>query len=57
METLAKAAAIIALPAAAWYVLLAPSKPKKKAHRGRKANKKKTKEPAAVRFLLGFARC
>jgi hypothetical protein len=48
METLAKAAAIIALPAAAWYVLLAPSKPKKKAHRGRKANKKKTKEPAAA---------
>jgi len=48
METLAKAAAVIALPAAAWYVLLAPSKPKKKAHRGRKANKKKTKEPAAA---------
>ena len=48
METLVKAAAIVALPAAAWYVLLAPSKPKKKAHRGRKANKKKTKEPAAA---------
>ena len=48
METLAKAAAIVALPAAAWYVLLAPSKPKKKAHRGRKANKKKAKEPAAA---------
>jgi len=48
METIAKAAAIIALPAAAWYVLLAPSKPKKKAHRGRKANKKKAKEPAAA---------
>ena len=48
METLAKAAAIVALPAAAWYVLLAPSKPKKKAHRGRKANKKKTKEPVAA---------
>ena len=48
METIAKAAAIIALPAAAWYVLLAPSKPKKKAHRGRKANRKKTKEPAAA---------
>ena len=41
MDTIAKAAAIVALPAAAWYVLLAPSKPKKKAHRGRKANKKK----------------
>jgi len=48
METIAKAAAVIALPAAAWYVLLAPSKPKKKAHRGRKANKKKTKEPAVT---------
>ena len=48
METLAKAAAIVALPAAAWYVLLAPSKPKKKAHRGRKANKKK-KEVVAAR--------
>ena len=48
METLAKAAAVVALPAAAWYVLLAPSKPKKKAHRGRKANKKKTKEPVAA---------
>ena len=48
MDTIAKAAAIVALPAAAWYVLLAPSKPKKKAHRGRKANKKKPKEPAAA---------
>ena len=47
METLAKAAAIVALPAAAWYVLLAPSKPKKKAHRGRKANKKKKEVVAA----------
>ncbi len=47
METLAKAAAVIALPAAAWYVLLAPSKPKKKAHRGRKANKKKKEVVAA----------
>jgi len=48
METLVKAAAIIALPAAAWYVLLAPSKPKKKAHRGRKANKKKKEVVAAA---------
>jgi hypothetical protein len=41
LAKLAKLAAIVALPAAAWYVLLAPSKQKKKAHRSKKNKEKK----------------
>ena len=47
LAKLAKLAAIVALPAAAWYVLLAPSKQKKKAHRSKKTKKKKESVAAA----------